>query len=62
MQSVVAKPFRERRVSLAADLRTEAVVGAATLWLRIEGGRKQILAFDNMEERAVDGPLTGTQA
>ncbi|MEH3144975.1 MAG: glyoxalase superfamily protein [Methylobacterium frigidaeris] len=61
MQSVRAEAFRGQRVSLRADLKTEAVSGAATLWLRIEGQPRQILAFDNMEERALDGVLTGTR-
>ncbi|HLZ75324.1 glyoxalase superfamily protein [Phenylobacterium sp.] len=61
MQSVVADPFRGRRMRLTADLRTRDVVGAATLWLRVDGTPRGTLAFDNMEQRTVDGPLDGTR-
>lgn len=61
MQSVAAEPYLGRRVSLTADLRTQDVMGAATLWLRVDGAAKRTLAFDNMEDRTVDGPLSGTQ-
>ncbi|MGX7707695.1 glyoxalase superfamily protein [Methylobacterium sp. Gmos1] len=61
MQSVAAAPFRGRRVCLSADLRVQDVVGAATLWLRADAAIGRSVAFDNMEERAIDGPLTGTQ-
>ncbi|GJD60135.1 hypothetical protein CS379_14395 [Methylobacterium frigidaeris] len=61
MQSIAAAPFCGRRVCLSADLRVQDVVGAATLWLRADAAIGRSVAFDNMEERAVDGPLTGTQ-
>ncbi|NEU10579.1 hypothetical protein G3T14_00360 [Methylobacterium sp. BTF04] len=61
MQSVAALPYRGRRLCLRADLRTEAVVEAATLWLRVDGLANQTLAFDNMEKRVLDGPLSGSQ-
>ncbi|SFU56909.1 hypothetical protein SAMN02799631_01278 [Methylobacterium sp. 174MFSha1.1] len=61
MQSVAAAPFRGRRVCLSAELRVRDVVGAATLWLRADAAIGRSVAFDNMEERAVDGPLTGTR-
>ncbi|KMO39774.1 glyoxalase superfamily protein [Methylobacterium aquaticum] len=61
MQSIAVGPFRGRRICLSADLRVQDVVGAATLWLRADAAIGRSVAFDNMEERAVDGPLTGTQ-
>lgn len=60
MQSIDAKPFRGHRVRLQAELRTEAAVGSATMWLRVDGRSRQSLAFDNMEERPLDGRLVGT--
>ncbi|WP_442919268.1 glyoxalase superfamily protein [Methylobacterium sp. SyP6R] len=61
MQSIVAAPYRGRRVCLSADLRVRDVAGAATLWLRADAAIGRTVAFDNMEERATDGPLTGTR-
>lgn len=54
--------YRGKRLRLQAHLRTEAVVGAATIWLQIDKTRRrEILVLDNMEERTVDGALAGTQ-
>lgn len=62
MQSVAASPYRGKRVCLSAELRSRDIVGAATLWLRADAATGRSVAFDNMEERSVDGPLTGTQS
>jgi len=61
MQSIAAAPYRGKRVCLSAELRSRDVVGAATLWLRADAATGRSVAFDNMEERSVDGPLTGTR-
>jgi hypothetical protein len=45
---------------LTAKLKSEDVDGAATIWLRIDGARKNSLRFDNMETRGGDGPLRDT--
>ena len=61
-QELDAAAYRGKRLSLQADLRTEGVVGAATMWLQVDRSRRRdVLVLDNMEERPVDGPLTGTQ-
>lgn len=60
MQSVQADRYRTRRLRFAAELRTEDVVGAATLWLRVDAERGRVVAFDNMETRPRDGVLAGT--
>lgn len=60
MQHFQAQAFLGKRVRLRAQLRAEAVTGAATLWLRVDGDRTRALTFDNMEERRSDGPLVGT--
>jgi hypothetical protein len=61
-QELDAAAYRGKRLRLQADLKTEAVVGAATIWLQVDGTRRRdILILDNMEERPTDGALAGTQ-
>ena len=61
-QELDAAAYRGKRLRLQADLRTEGVVGAATIWLQVDRNRsRDVLVLDNLEERSVDGPLTGTQ-
>jgi len=60
MQSFSAEALLGKRIMLKAELRAEEVSGAATLWLRIDGAQRQLLRFDNMEQRAEDGVLRGT--
>jgi hypothetical protein len=60
MQSIVADAYRGKRIMLTARLKAEDVDGTATMWMRIDGGRKDSLRFDNMETRATDGVLRGT--
>jgi hypothetical protein len=60
MQSFVADRYRGRRLRLRAELRTEAVTGAGTIWMRVDGGGKR-LGFDNMESRSRDGVLSETR-
>ena len=62
IQELDATAYRGKRLRLQADLRTEAVIGAATIWLQVDRTRhRDILVLDNMEQRAKDGALTGTQ-
>lgn len=61
MQSFAAEDYRGRRLQLTAELKAEAVAGAATLWMRVDGPAGQTLAFDNLEKRTQDGVLTGTK-
>ena len=61
MQTVSANEYRGKRVSMQADLRATNCQGIVTLWLRADGPQEgKFLAFDNMEGRAVDGPLKGS--
>lgn len=60
MQSFSAEALRGKRVMLKAELRAWDVVGAVTLWLRIDGRQRELLRFDNMEQRAENGVLKGT--
>ena len=62
VQELDATAYTGKRLRLQADLRTEAVVGAATIWLQVDRTRhRDILVLDNMEQRVKDGALTGTQ-
>ncbi len=60
MQTFLAGGYLGKRIMLSASLKTEAVEGAATLWLRVDGAQGKVLNFDNMEARAADGVLRGT--
>lgn len=57
MQQFAARAWRGRRLRLVASVRLHDVAGRAGLWMRIDGARGRILAFDNMQDR----PLAGTQ-
>lgn len=50
-----AQPWRGARVELKADLRTGRVDGWAGLWMRVDGPDGKVLAFDNMQNRALRG-------
>jgi len=61
MQSADATDYQGKRVALEAHLRSADVTGAASIWLRVDKAPGQLIAFDNMETRKVDGPLVGSQ-
>ncbi len=61
MQSVDATSYHGKRVALDAQLRSADIAGAASIWFRVDRAPGQLIAFDNMETREVDGPLTGSQ-
>jgi hypothetical protein len=50
-----AASWRGRRVELKAELRSGVVDGWAGLWMRIDGPDGKVLAFDNMQNRALRG-------
>lgn len=59
MQSIDAADYAGKTLSLSAELMSRGA-GKGSLWIRVDplnGGRH--LQFDNMHQRAVDGPLTG---
>lgn len=60
MQSVDAEPFRNKRMRLAGELRTQDAGTGATIWFRVDGAKGTLL-FDNLELQRPDGPLVGTQ-
>ncbi|KQP67862.1 hypothetical protein ASF52_18375 [Methylobacterium sp. Leaf112] len=60
MQNFRADGFRDKRLELSAHLRARDVTGAGSLWMRIDGDKGRMLAFDNMDGRTCEGPLVGT--
>lgn len=60
MQSVLADPFRGKRLRLRAELKSEDIDGAGTIWMRIDRAPGETLRFDNMEQRSTNGVLKGT--
>jgi hypothetical protein len=58
MQSILAAPWRGRRLRLTAELRTEHAE-TATLWMRVDPAEGRYLHFDNLMQRP-GGPLAGT--
>ena len=58
MQSILADPWRGRRLMLTAELCTEAAE-TATLWMRVDPAEGRYLHFDNLMQRP-GGPLEGT--
>lgn len=50
-----AEPWRGHRVEVRAELRPGAVDGWAGLWMRVDGPDGKVLAFDNMQNRALRG-------
>jgi len=55
MQTMSARDYRAKRVRLSAAVATDLERGWAGLWMRVDGQRRQILGFDNMNGR----PLVG---
>ncbi len=58
-QTIDAASYRGRRIQLSGLLRTNGASAGAGLWMRVdrnrEDGDRDVLAFDNMGERAVRG-------
>jgi hypothetical protein len=55
MQTIQPGAFRGKRIRLSAAVRAGEVTGWAGLWMRVDGKDGRVLAFDNMEDRAVRG-------
>lgn len=55
MQTFKADSFRGKRVRMSGYLRSQDASDWAGLWMRVDGPKNEVLAFDNMQERAVKG-------
>jgi hypothetical protein len=60
VQNFRAQGFLSKRLELSAQLKAQDVTGAGSLWMRIDGDKGRMLAFDNMDGRTSEGPLVGT--
>jgi len=54
-QRFLASRYQGRRIRLSAWIKTRDVKDWAGLWMRIDGEDGKVLAFDNMQSRAVQG-------
>lgn len=55
MCAIAADAYRAQRLRLSAYIKTEDVAGWAGLWMRVDGPDREILAFDNMQNRTIRG-------
>jgi hypothetical protein len=62
MRTVPVEAFRGKRLRFAADVSTTQVKGWAGLWMRIDGATPgEVLAFDNMSGRPIQGTTAETR-
>ena len=54
MQQISAGQYEGKRVRLSGVVKSEEVTGWAGLWMRVDK-EKEVLAFDNMQDRAITG-------
>lgn len=57
MQTFKAEKYQNGRLRLAAKLKAQDVIGWAGLWLRVDGAKREVLSFDNMQDRAIKGSV-----
>jgi hypothetical protein len=55
MQNFAADQYLGKRVRLTGSVKSENVQNWSGLWMRVDGTRPQVLAFDNMSDRAIKG-------
>ncbi len=54
MQQFTAEQYLGKRVRLSGLVKSQEVAGWAGLWVRVDSG-KNVVAFDNMQNRAIKG-------
>jgi hypothetical protein len=58
MQTFKADEYRGKRVWMSGYVKAKDASDWAGLWMRVDGARKdEILAFDNMQDRAIKGTI-----
>lgn len=55
MQVFAAEEVRGKRLRLGATIEARGVRGWSGLWMRVDGARRELLAFDNMQDRPITG-------
>ena len=61
MQTFRAEEFRGKRVRLSGYVRSKGVTDRAGLWMRLDGESGEVLAFDNMRDRPIQGTTDWTK-
>jgi hypothetical protein len=60
MQTISSANYRGKNVRFTAQVRSADVAGWAGLWMRVDGGSRGVLAFDNMQQRPIKGTTEWT--
>ncbi len=60
-QVALAQSYRGKRIRMSAWVKTRGVAHKAGLWLRISNAKQEIIAFDNMQERPIQGTMSWTR-
>ncbi|PYJ08104.1 MAG: hypothetical protein DME25_02310 [Verrucomicrobia bacterium] len=55
MQTFKADAYRGKRVRMSGYVRAQDVADWAGLWMRVDGPKGEPLAFDNMQQRPING-------
>lgn len=61
MQQFKADNYRDQRLKFSGYLKTEEVDGMAAIWMRIDSSSGDILGFDNMAGRSIEGTTQWNQ-
>jgi hypothetical protein len=61
MQTISAKNYLGKRLSLSGYLKSEDINGWGGMWMRIDGENNQQLGFDNMRGRTIKGTTDWTK-
>ena len=61
MQTFKADTYRGQRIRMSGYVRSRNVKDWAGLWMRVDGAKDEVLAFDNMQNRAVKGTTDWTR-
>lgn len=54
-QSINAHDYLGNRLKLTADIKSEKVTEWAGMWMRVDGKDNKVMAFDNMQNRSLNG-------
>jgi len=55
MQSCLAEGHLGKKIKMSGYIKSEDVSGWAGFWFRVDGESGEVLSFDNMEDRSIEG-------
>lgn len=61
MQQFQAADYRGQSVRFSASVKARDVTGSGQLWMRVDDENRKVIAFDNMEARAIKGTTSLTR-